>query len=465
MKKDKKEYIKLFCAGFLSILASAPIYFMVVMFFSISYLYYKISHAKDFQHAFKKAMIFGFGYYLANTYWICFSLFEDLRFIFLLPIAITIIPFYFATFLALCMGFWKFIYSKIPNHAMQIFAFAVLWVIHEKLRATMIFPFPWWPIGMTVSNIDAWIQPLSIISINFFSFFIVLLYLVPILAMQKMLKWQKILSFIFIFSIHGLFLGYGYINLKNSKTPEFPFNIGILQTNFTQYEKFSDVEESLYKHHNLTIEIMKNAKKLANNKPNLIVWPETSIPYPVSKSGIFSISEKSYLDAISNELSPKDRLIFGAIGLNEDETYTNAAFLFSNKGIENVYDKINLVPFGEYVPLIPFKIGILPSFTKGKIQSVWNIEGKNIIPLICYEILFDKHVKKLHPDLIINISNDGWFGNSIGPYQHLAHARISAIKNGVPVIRVANTGISAIIDKNGRIFSQIDKRKEGTLVK
>ena len=472
---NRKKYFHMFLLGFSSIIASAPIYIFVVMFGIFTILYMRISHAHDWKFAFKKGLAFGFGYYLANTYWIALSLFEDMRFIVLLPLALTIIPLYFASFLAACMALHRFLYSKIHNHVLQIATFALLWILHEKLRAHLIFPFPWWPIGMTLSDIDAWVQPLGIISIYFFGFFVVLLYLLPVFVMQKIQTWQRFCAIFFILAIHGIFITYGYLQLNRREITELPFNISMVQTNLTQFEKWKDARAGMEKHYNFTNLALKSN---TNNKPNLVIWAETSVPYFIDKSSVKAhissvnssmeeflssdaiYNSDEYFALISSLLGEGDKVIFGAVGV-DGEDHTNSAFLLEKTQISQRYNKINLVPFGEYVPLLPIKIGFLPGFSPGKERQIWEIAGMRVIPLICYEVLFDKNLKKLHPNLIVNISNDGWFGNSIGPHQHLAHAKISAIRNGVPLIRVANTGISAIFDKRGRILQKIDRKVEG----
>ncbi len=456
--KLKNIDFKLFIAGFLSILASPPINLFFVLFFSISYFFNAVYKAKNIRESVKISLTFGFGYYLANVHWISFSLFEDMRFIILLPIALAIIPFYFALFLALTTGFYKFLEGKISNNLMKIFSFCILWVIHEKLRSSLIFPFPWWPIGMSLSSIDEWIQPLSIIGMGLFSFCTILLYLSPIIARIHAIKWQKFCALLFIFLIHSSFLLFGKARLdKAPKIQETnPFNIVIIQTNFTQYQKFEDVELSIKTHYNLTKKALDEAHK--NGKKTLVVWPETSTPYPLYKN--LNINKDRLLTSVKSLLKDGDYLVFG--GILQDETdYMNSAFLMNNTGILSSYEKINLVPFGEYVPFLPIKSSFLPSMKAGNERKKWEIFDKNFVPLICYEVLFDKNIKKMHPDFIINISNDGWFSRSIGPHQHLAHAKILAIKNNASVIRVANTGTSAIIDKHGKILVSIDRHEEG----
>lgn len=477
--KEYKEYIALFIVGTIAIFASAPIYFSFVMFGVVSYFYLQIQKCNHWKQVFKLSIAFGLGYYLVNTYWISLSLFQDLRFIALLPLSLTIIPLYYSLFLAVCMAFNKIISDKIPNNLMKVVSFAIFWILHEKMRANMLFPFPWWPIGMTVGNIDSWIQPLGIISIYFFGFFLILLYLSPVIIKEKMILWQKISAIIFIILIHTIFITYGHFQLNRNEKIELPFNIAMIQTNLTQFEKWKDIKHGLIKHYNLTSKITTNKH---NNKPNLIVWAETSIPYFINKDEKYNLnnnykiknidefinsedirSDEKYFSAITKLIDKNDKIIFGAVGVkNNGESHTNSAFLLGQSGIENIYDKMNLVPFGEYVPFLPIKLGFLPSFDPGKERAIWNIAGLKIIPLICYEVLFDTKIKKLHPDLIVNISNDGWFGNSTGPYQHFAHAKVSAIRNGVPLIRVANTGISAIFDKRGRIVEKIDRKIENS---
>jgi apolipoprotein N-acyltransferase len=452
----KINYKKLFFIGCLSILSSPPINFFPILFFIIPYFFTAVNNAKSSKDVAKITFVFGFGYYLGLVHWISISMLSDIKYAILLPVSLTVNQAYFSGFLVFTMYIYSKIKPKIQHELMQILCFAIMWIIHEKLRSGLFFKFPWWTIGMSVSSILEWVQPLSIIGVGIFGFSILLLYLSPIVALSKVPKFDKVFALFLIFAANVSFLTYGHFRLKNpSEVDDLSFNIIAVQTNFTQYQKREDAVRSMDVHYNLTKSAIESVK---NNKPNLVVWAETSVPYAIDSKDDFKNDD--YFKEIRELLGKNDIMIFGGTSISGDD-YMNSAFMIDKSGLKKKYDKVNLVPFGEYTPIIPFKLDYLPSMKAGKDRQSWQLFDKTFVPLICYEVLFDGNVKKMHPDFIVNISNDGWFGKSIGPHQHMMHARISAIKNHANVIRVANTGSSALIDKYGRIVGDVPRYKEG----
>ena len=157
----------------------------------------------------------------------------------------------------------------------------------------------------------------------------------------------------------------------------------------------------------------------------------------------------------------------GKIENNKLKQVQNSIFIFQNNKILDYYDKTILVPFGEYIPFkkfLPFIEKITHGtidFSKGKQNKTIEIDGLKISPIVCYEVIFPNRVidKNNKPDIIINLTNDGWFGTSSGPYQHLVATKFRAIENNLPIIRVSNSGITAYIDNYGRIIKKIKLHK------
>jgi apolipoprotein N-acyltransferase len=204
-----------------------------------------------------------------------------------------------------------------------------------------------------------------------------------------------------------------------------------------------------------------------------LIWPESAFPF-------FLAREADALAQITQLLPPNAVLITGAVRVAEPVNPTapavyNSIYAIDHSGsIVALYDKVHLVPFGEYLPFerILARLGFQEltkqrgGFLAGDRRRPIAIPGAPVaLPLICYEIIFPDDVvpRGQRPGWIVNVTNDGWFGISTGPYQHLQQARIRAIEEGLPVVRAANTGISAVIDPLGRIVNSLPLGREGVI--
>ncbi|MBQ2260041.1 MAG: apolipoprotein N-acyltransferase [Loktanella sp.] len=204
------------------------------------------------------------------------------------------------------------------------------------------------------------------------------------------------------------------------------------------------------------------------DRPDLIVWPETAVPYLLN----FIIDDLSQFD----EAARGAPLVFGVQRRDDAGLFYNSLVVMEQGGqITATYDKQHLVPFGEYVPFgdLFARIGIRGmavqeggGFAAGTVPGPLNIPGIGLaVPLICYEGIFAEEIVTgpVRPRMLLLITNDGWFGEAAGPHQHLAQARLRAIEQGLPMVRAANTGISAMIDAQGRITASLPLGVEGAL--
>ncbi len=201
--------------------------------------------------------------------------------------------------------------------------------------------------------------------------------------------------------------------------------------------------------------------------PSLIIWPEAAYP------SIWPNSKAQFTSLASSVLPENIQLLSGMLRFDEENKLYNSALLFNADGqLTGKIDKQKRVPFGEYIPfrnslifqnlnLFGNKIDISAGPNLGLLSTQENIKLKIFI---CYEIIFPNLVSlQGRPDIIINLTNDAWFGNTLGPYQHLSQARLKAIEEGVPLVRVANTGISAAFNYQGLLLGKIDLMEQGVL--
>jgi len=242
-----------------------------------------------------------------------------------------------------------------------------------------------------------------------------------------------------------------------------PIRVRVIQPNIKQSEKWKPEFSRLFLNKHIDL-----SNKTSTNRIDLIIWPETSVIYGIQNN-------IKIRDFISKEIQVP--LILGArrFDIKQKKLY-NSAFLLGEEGnVIEFYDKVKLVPFGEYIPfgnILPnFRLSGLATnrligFSKGKIKNLFITEKLgSFMMLICYEAIFSGGSRNLEnkASWIVHLTNDAWFGGLSGPYQHLTLARMRAIEQGLPMVRSANTGVSAIIDPYGVIISMIGMGREGYL--
>jgi apolipoprotein N-acyltransferase len=207
---------------------------------------------------------------------------------------------------------------------------------------------------------------------------------------------------------------------------------------------------------------------------NFLIWPESAFPF-------FLTREPDALAAIANMLVPDTTLLTGAASLAEQvpgraglRAYNSVYVIGHNGAILAKYDKLHLVPFGEFLPfqdtlerlglmqLTKVQGGFVPGERRRKIALAG---APDVLPLICYEVIFPAEAvpRGERPGWLLNVTNDAWFGMSAGPYQHFQQARVRAIEEGLPLVRVSNNGISAVVDPLGRIVGLLPLGQEGIL--
>ncbi len=472
---SKRSVIAL-CAGFLLTLAFAPINFFLALPISFSIFYFLLEQeGLTKRKIFSLGFIFGFGHFFSGIYWIAASLLVDAaQFGWLVPFALTIIPSILAVYFGLVALSYKFLIAKFKiNSAYQkILLFALLFVIAEILRSNLLSGFSWNLLGYTWMFESHFAQLGSVFGVYGLSFFAILVALLPTLFWKRKAEFaDKIFAaFVLCFLFGNLIFGIFYIDDKKIVT--FPdTKIRLVQSNVKQEIKWVNEQkrQNLFKHI-----FMSNAKNF--DDIDVVIWAETSVPYVVN-------NDDALLEYLRQAIPNNGILITGGLHLEPNEekekfpNVWNSVFVVSQKGITQNYDKHHLVPFGEYVPFYKFLSFLFldeaidsitgggSGFSEGKGAQTLLADNFTFSPLICYEVIFSSEVvdHKNLPDIFINVTNDAWFGKTSGPYQHFDMARMRAIEYGIPLIRVAGTGISGLVDPYGRVVAKIGLNKEGVL--
>ena len=325
--------------------------------------------------------------------------------------------------------------------------------IGEFLRGNIFTGFSWNNFSHSLAINENLMQIFSITGQYLATFFLI------VISQFLLFFWKDRAYFkalIFISLLPVIFL-YGSIRIKDNEFIDTSL-IGVVQPNVLQKDKIDNPDE---------YEILKNLIHLSNKEDaNFLIWPESSIP-------ILLQYNPEIIELIVDNLPKESEILIGNITFQADKFRNSALLIDQDKKIRDIYHKVHLVPFGEYMPFhdilskLPFMKIITGDigFDSGKeINSIYTKVGNARIA-ICYEIIFPEEINPNNEklDLIINITNDAWFGNSSGPFQHFNSSRFRAIEQGIPVFRSANTGISAIIDPYGRIIDKIELGKKGSI--
>lgn len=337
----------------------------------------------------------------------------------------------------------------------------VLWVACEFLRSFLLSGFPWASLGYSQQAHLHLIQVVDLFGVYGISFLIVLINVMLATIMQELpkrswnrLPWKGVVAAVFLLLAT---IGYGHYRLgQDLDVRKKTLSVALIQGNIDQSLKWApdNQQNTVATYRELSLDAA------AEKKTDLVIWPESATPFYFQDAGPLS-------DAVRATARQTDAwLLFGSPAyefVNRRPHYLNSAFLLSSEGkILGRSDKVHLVPFGEYVPLgkyLPFidklVVGI-GDFSPGTISPL-PMNGAEIGVLVCYEAIFPELARewvRQGSDLLVNITNDAWFGRSSAPYQHLAMTRFRAIENRIWIARAANTGVSALIAPSGAISAQ-----------
>lgn len=467
-------------AGAVSVLGLAPFDLWPVLFLTFPVAVWLIDGAasergRGILSAAWAGWWFGFGYFVAGLYWIGHAFLVDAEnFAWLLPFAVLGLPAYLALFTAAGFALARALWMRGP---LRVLAFALALTVSEWLRGHLLTGFPWNTFGYALTGPLVMAQAAALIGIWGLTFLALAVFAsTATLADDRADTARPWLPLVLAAAaLAGLAL-YGAVRLAHAPTDFVPgVRLRLMQPNLPQDAKFNYSAKAEVMRRYLDLSSRQAGPKSTGlGDTTHLIWPESAFPF-------FLAREPDALAQIADLLPEGTILITGAVRAPDPEPGIparrafNSIYVIDHDGtILSIYDKVHLVPFGEYLPFQTAleRLGLMQltkvqgGFLAGTRRRALELPGAPpALPLICYEIIFPGAVlpRGERPDWMLNLTNDGWFGRSSGPYQHLQQARLRAIEEGLPLVRVANTGISAVVDPLGRIVRALPLGTEAAL--
>ena len=418
---------------------------------------------------------FGFGYHLAGLYWVGHAFLVDAKtFGWLLPFAVTALPAGMACYTALGLALARMLWTRGPG---RLIALAVALTVTEWLRGFLFTGFPWNAYGYALTGPLALSQGAALIGIWGLTFVAVAVFASPAVLLDERVDtrrpWMPLALGV---AVLAALAAYGTWRLSRTPTA-FVDNVRlrIMQPNLQQDQKFNYSARQRVMSQYLELSDRSTGPQSSGVRDAThLIWPESAFPFLLTR-------EPEAMAQIAALLPQGTVLITGAIRAPEAapgkkiERAYNSIYVIDHDGtVLSVYDKIHLVPFGEFLPFQSFleSLGIMQltklpgGFIPGERRRAMDVpRAPRMLPFVCYEIVFPGEATSgsERPGWMLNLTNDGWFGHSSGPYQHLRQAQVRAIEQGLPLVRAANTGVSAVIDPAGRTVRSLPLGTEGVL--
>jgi len=465
-----------FAAGAIAVLAQAPFDLFAVCFISFPLLVWLLDGAvadpsagalRRLVPAFAAGWWFGFGYFVAGLWWVGNALLVEAEsFAWALPLAILALPAGLAVFYGLATALARIAWSDgIGRIAALAFGFGVA----EWLRAFLFTGFPWNAIGYAAMPAPLLMQSVSAVGLFGMNALAVFVFAMPALLAGRRSRRTGLVLALVLVAAH---VGYGFARLHFSGPADAPeLAVRIVQPSIDQSEKWdASIRDRIFRTY---LDLSKAPSEQADFQPDLIVWPETALPFLLSE-------RPEALAALGDMLSEGQLLLAGGVRAEGDPSSGAARFYNSVIAINDTgemvgaADKVHLVPFGEYLPFEQLlsrlglrKIVAFPqSFSAAaERQTITLPAGARVLPLICYEAIFPLEVERgsSGADLIVNVTNDAWYGDTPGPYQHFRQAQVRAVETGLPLLRAGNNGLSAVVDSYGRVVDGLALNAVGAL--
>jgi apolipoprotein N-acyltransferase len=468
-----RRFAVAFLAGAASALAFAPFFAFPVLWLTVPVFVWLIDGAEAGEDAtwlrriLPAAVVgfaFGFGFFIAGLWWIGAAFLVDAgAFAWALPLAVIALPALLALFWAIgaavARAFW---FDGWP----RLLVFAGAMAMAEWLRGHLFTGFPWNAFGYALTPAPLMMQSASLVGIwgvTLAAFFIFAAPALLVADSEVGRRWGRVAIGVAV-ALLLAHVGYGAIRLGERDLLVPGVHLRIVQPAIPQNERWAaDRSDDTM---NRYVDLSRSGTSGMEGVTHLI-WPESAFP--------FLLTERPSALAAIAELLPKGVvLITGAAraervaGSEEPPLVFNSVYVIDDGGeIRAAYDKVHLVPFGEYLPFRAFLgalglrqlIALPTGFSQGqRLRTLTPAGAPPFGPLICYEVIFPGEAIEPgnRPGWLLNLTNDAWYGSTPGPYQHFLQARVRAVEEGLPLVRAANSGISAIVDPHGRVLASLD---------
>jgi apolipoprotein N-acyltransferase len=438
----KKQYFLIFVSALFMSLSFHPLNLHFLAWFALVPLLFVIDKTTP-SKAFKAGIIFGFLFSLFSLFWLVFLEIET---------NIKVLLFFGLILLFMYFGLYYGVSFLIAKRT-SLYCLPLIIAGLEFIRGTGELGFPWLVFGYSQARYPLFIQQASVYGIYGISAWLVLINIM----IYKSLKSKKARHIIILISAFILPLVYGFLWMQ--QTPQSKTIIGIVQPNIDPNLKFTKAMREITFERLIALSEQCNSACVKNygRSPEFIIWPETATPIFLTFTGKYQDRVYALSDSIKTPIFTGTPIY----DKKNREIYNGAVLIEPKAGIVAEYRKTHLVPFGEHIPFDQY-IPILREidvgggdYTPGKTFTVFNSKKTDFSCLICFESIFPEISRRFVIDgarMLVNITNDGWFGKISGPQQHNDMAILRAVENGVPLVRCSNTGISMVVDHHGHIL-------------
>ena len=458
--------------GVAAAMALPPVYGLPLLIPAFVGLLWTVETSPGPVRAFSAGWWFGFGHFAAGLAWISFAFLVDApRYGWLAPFAVAGMAAGMALFPAAAAILSYLVFKRRLTALGRVLVFGALWMLAEWVRGWVLTGFPWNLLGTVWVFSDPMIQLAALTGVYGLSLLGVVAAAMPAVLAEPVSgggkernRWRSVLAAAGVLALVWAGGEWRLAGAGNATVPG--VRLRLVQPNVPQKQKW---KRELRRGHVLKQLEMSNRPAPSGWSPTHVIWPETAVP--------FVISSPSQLTRTLGRAAPPGGMVIVGVprtagaGTASKEMFNSLLAIDSQGRIKDIYAQHHLVPFGEYVPfrsVLP--LGKLTAgrqdFSPGPGIRTLALDGlPPFSPLICFEVIFPGRVaeKNNSPQWLLNITNDAWFGFSSGPYQHFAAARLRAVEEGLPLVRVANTGISGVIAPYGRVQRRLGLGQEGVI--